>query len=189
MKLTLICLLLFSLLGVNARADGFGLHASTNLGAGSLGNDSSTLQSRSMYGLNLEAMPGYYVSKNFLAGILFDYGIFGQGASTKSAGNALGGHEYSLGLGLAYQPGPWKLVFSYDFIGKYTVTTTDSEIKFSHPSGFHLLAGYRVANHSYFDLEFSSINYRHEISDGAESDISSDPVNHWNFAVGISVAY
>lgn len=163
----------------------FGFHAGTHLSFGQMGDESGSVEDRSMGSFDLQFMPGYRYA-GLMGGLLLDYRFVSQITSTSDAGSDLGGRSFLWGLGITWEPAIWKFLFSYDFRARHSVSEPENTYK---GSGFHLLAGYEIAPNLYVDLQYSRMRYNTLETTTSETGLGENPVRHWNLGLGISYSY
>lgn len=183
-KVRLMVLSLFLAMAPEAEAQ-FGFHAGTHLSFGQMGSESESVKDRSMGSFDLQFMPGYRYA-GLMGGLLLDYRFISQITSASDAGSDLAGHSFTWGLGGTWEPGIWKFLFSYDFRARHSVSEPENTYK---GSGFHLLAGYKIAPSLCVDLQYSRMRYNTLETAVSETGLGDDSVRHWNLGIGISYSY
>lgn len=188
----LFLITLFCTTNASAVSGGLGIHAATHFGLGRISSeDNVAILPRTMDSWNIEAMPGYRYGPIML-GPLIDYNMVGQITTQSLVGSALGGTQFLIGLGLELEFGEFKLLGSYDFIGDYSISSSNTNgvsEDYESPTGYHLLIGYAITSQWYWDVEYTAVSYSTFNTNGTLTDIGGNPMKRWNIAAGISFSY
>lgn len=186
-KFPLILTLFLGLLSSSAEAQ-FGAHFATHFGYGKMGSDSGFIQKRSMGTFDLQAMPGYRLLGNqLLLGLLFDLRFMSQLQDQNDVGGEdFGGRGLTWGLGASFEPGPVKILVSYDLSARHWYTAPETTYK---GSGFHFILGIPVAPSLFLDLQYVTTTYNTRKVNGDEYGLADDNVQHWNVGFGVSYSY
>lgn len=148
-----------------------------------MGGDDQPLTPRSMGTLDVQAMPGFRML-GFMPGIMLNLRLLGQLSGDNSAGNEVSGSGSLLGVGVAYEPGPVKLIGSYDLRARHTHSLPDTSYQ---GSGFTFLVGLLMMPGMYIDLQFNRTSYDTRVT-GAARDHLGTSVVHWNAGFGLSMS-
>jgi hypothetical protein len=176
----IVCLLTFASPAV---AD-FGLHAGSHLGFGHLGGDGQNVGNRDMGTLDLQALPGYRLDgMGLLLGPLINFRMLSQLAGDKT--EEFSGSGLTLGIGAVYEIKPLKFLLSYDLKASHSHSEPDTTYK---GSGFTLLFGYLMLPEMFLDFEINKSAYDKKEVANAGSPAMPLSINHWNFAVGVSLS-
>jgi len=163
----------------------FGFHGGAHFGYGRMGNDAGGSVGRNMGAFDLQFMPGYRIL-GFMPGLLLDYRLLSQLEDGSPTQANFSGHGLLMGLGLTYEPGPVKILVSYDFRNRHWFSRPDTTYA---GSGYHLLLGYKFMPGFSFDLEYVSSTYNSVEVNGIASGLNNDTVTHWNIGFGVSYSY
>jgi hypothetical protein len=181
-RLALLAVLLFP---STASAE-FGFHAGSHFGFGRMGSEAGSRPSRSLGSFDLQFMPGYRFMPLFMGGLLLDYRFLAQLANESEVGSNFSGRSFLWGLGLMAEPGPFKVLVSYDFRARHWFSGPDTTFK---GSGYHILFGYKFLPAIAFDIQFVSTTYNSQEVDGIPAGLSPDTIKHWNLGFGVSYSY
>lgn len=135
---------------------------------------------------DLQAMPGYRVLDPLTVGWMLDYHFVSQLNNNTAPGSDFTGNGLQMGLGVMFEPGPLKLLVSYDPWSRHWHSNPDTTFK---GSGYHLLAGYKVIDDFSFDLEYVRAAYNVKEILSLETPLGPDEIFYWSLAFGISYTY
>jgi hypothetical protein len=167
----------------NARAE-FGFHAGSHFGYGRMSSDSGA-SARNMGTFDLQFMPGYRIL-GFMPGLLLDFRLLSQLEEGSRTQANFSGRGLLMGLGVTYEPGPVKILVSYDFRNRHWYSGPDTTYA---GSGYHLLLGYKFMPGFSFDIEYVRSTYNSVEVDGIANGLNNNNVNHWNLGFGVSYSY
>lgn len=184
MKARLIALAVFLfLLPLAAQAE-FGFHAGSHFGFGKMENVSRTI-TRDIGTFDLQFMPGYRIA-GFMPGLMIDYRLMSQLQDSAVEEADFSGTGLLLGLGVTFEPGPVKILVSYDLRSRHWHSGPDTTYA---GSGYHLLLGYKFFPGLAFDLQYVSSTYNSVEAGGIANGLPEDTMKHWNLGFGISYSY
>lgn len=178
------------LCGIDKSHAGFGLKAGGGIGLGSMGNESGSIQSRTMNYASLYALP-VYSFLGFYMGPIFEYRMVGQTTAEASAGNTnLRGAGYTFGLAAGFDFLVFHGQIGYDFNGQYKLANTTAagqESIYTSPAGFRVSVGYTFMPFFSIDLNYVDHKYAKNSLAGTEVDIAGDKLKDTRY--GLSVTF
>ena len=185
----IIAFMCFVVLSPYESQAGFGLNAGAGVGMGKMGNESDSIQSRTMNALTMYAMPGYSIL-GFMVGPLLEYRMVGQTTSETDVGNTnMRGSGYTAGIAVSYNFLLFHFLAGYDFMGQYKLansTSSGQESIYLSPAGFRLMFGYTVFPMFSADVFYVDHKYSKSSLGGTEVDISADKLKDTRYGVGLS---
>lgn len=168
---------------------GFGIKTGVGGGMGTMGNESGSIQSRTMNYASVYALP-VYSHLGFYAGPHLEYRLVGQSTAESSVGNSnLRGSGHTIGVAVGFEMLMFHGHVGYDFSGSYKLSNTTSsgqESIYTAPAGFRVSAGYRFMPFFSIDLNFVDHKYSKNTLAGTETDISSDKLKDTHYGLGLS---
>lgn len=175
---------LFFLLAPTLVKAEFGFHAGSHFGYGRISNDGGSIPARSMGVFDVQFMPGYRMLGSLMPGLLFEYRLMSQLEETATPD--FGGRGLIIGLGATFEPGPVKLLVSYDFRARHWYSGPDTTYS---GSGFRFLVGYKFLPGFAFDVQYVSTSYDSQEVNGIATGLNNDNLHHWNLGFGASYSF
>lgn len=184
----ILTLLLFIPLLMPFRAQAnFGFHAGSHFGIGKMGYESGIPGDREMGTFDVQFMPGYRFPMGLMAGLMLDYRLMSQLTDQSEVSNTdYSGRSFLWGIGAMFEPGPIKLLFSYDFRARHWFSGPDTTFM---GSGFHFLFGYKFMPGFAFDIQYVTTTYNKQIVNGSKTGLNNNNLHHWNLGFGVSYSY
>lgn len=174
-----------ALSGLPAQAE-FGGHIGSHLGFGSLGGGAQPVGNTSEGVLDLQLMPGYrFFNKQLMVGPLATLRFLSQLSGSADYGYETSGTGSLLGVAVAYEPRPVKVIVSYDLRARHSHSTPDTTYK---GSGYTLLLGYLTTTDLFIDLELNRTSYNAREVLQVEAPLTT-PLVHWNLGLGLSYSF
>lgn len=164
----------------------FGFHTGAHFGYSKLGAQSGELRKRDLGAFDLQFMPGYRLPADLMAGLMLEYRLMGQLDEDSRPGYDLSGNSFNMGIGGTWEPGPIKLLFSWDLYSRHYVTGGNNTYM---GSGYHFLIGFRFLPGFSFDVEYVTNTYDTQSTNGADYGLNDYYLDLWNVGLGVSYSY